>query len=127
MSSFVLENKLKEIDIVTDKIILNINNKYKTIKNNIMDSNYRLLYYLYYTNTLERPKRIYIQRKMLVEIKLLDLYFYKLYTYKEISKDKYIAISKKYITITKLIYGWIKSESRVKWYRRGLLKDKKVY
>ena len=113
MSSFVLENKLKEIDIVTDRIILNINNKYKTIKNNIMDSNYRLLYYLYYTNTLERPKRIYIQRKMLVEIKLLDLYFYKLYTYKEISKDKYIAISKKYITITKLIYGWIKSESRV--------------
>ncbi len=113
MSSFVLENKLKEIDIIIDKIILNINNKYKTIKNNIMDSNYRLLYYLYYTNTLERPKRIYIQRKMLVEIKLLDLYFYKLYTYKEISKDKYIAISKKYITITKLIYGWIKSESRV--------------
>ena len=113
MSSFVLENKLKEIDIVTDKIILNINNKYKTIKNNIMDSNYRLLYYLYYTNTLERPKRIYIQRKMLVEMKLWELYFYKLYTYKEIYKDKYIAISKKYITITKLIYGWIKSESRV--------------
>lgn len=51
---------------------------------------------------------------MLVEVKLLDYYYYKLYTYKEISKDKYISISKKYITITKLIYGWIKSESRVK-------------
>ena len=127
MSSFVLENKLKEIDIITDKVILNINNKYKTTKNSIIDSNYKLLYYLYYTNTLERPKRIYIQRKMLVEVKLLDYYYYKLYTYKEISKDKYISISKKYITITKLIYGWIKSESRVKWYRRGLLKDKKVY
>ena len=34
MSNFVLENKLKEIDIITDKIILNINNKYKTTKNN---------------------------------------------------------------------------------------------
>ena len=113
MSNFVLENKLKEIDIITDKIILNINNKYKTLKNSIIDSNYKLLYYLYYTNTLERPKRIYIQRKMLVEVKLLDYYYYKLYTYKEISKDKYISISKKYITITKLIYGWIKSESRV--------------
>ena len=89
MSSFVLENKLKEIDIITDKIILNINNKYKTTKNSIIDSNYKLLYYLYYTNTLERPKRIYIQRKMLVEVKLLDYYYYKLYTYKEISKDKY--------------------------------------
>ena len=114
MSDFVLENKLKEIDIITDKIILNINNKYKILKNNIIDANYKLLYYLYYTNTLERPKRIYIQRKMLVEVKLLDYYYYKLYTYKEISKDKYISISKKYITITKLIYGWIKSESRVK-------------
>ena len=112
MSNFVLETKLKEIDIITDKIILNINNKYKTLKNNIIDSNYKLLYYLYYTNTLERPKRIYIQRKMLVEVKLLDYYYYKLYTYKEISKDKYMSISKKYITITKLIYGWIKSESR---------------
>ena len=60
MSSFVLENKLKEIDIITDKIILNINNKYKTTKNSIIDSNYKLLYYLYYTNTLEKSKRIYI-------------------------------------------------------------------
>ena len=60
MSNFVLETKLKEIDIITDKIILNINNKYKTLKNNIIDSNYKLLYYLYYTNTLEKSKRIYI-------------------------------------------------------------------
>ena len=108
-----ITNKIKEISIITDKIILNINNKYKTTKNSIIDSNYKLLYYLYYTNTLEKPKRIYIQRKMLVEVKLLDYYYYKIYTYKEISKDKYISISKKYITITKLIYGWIKSESRV--------------
>mgnify|MGYP005768365837 CR=1 FL=1 len=127
MSNFVLENKIKEIDTITERMVLNINNKYKTLKNNIIDSNYKLLYYLYYTNTLERPKRIYIQRKMLVEVKLLDYYYYKLYSYKEISKDKYISISKKYITITKLIYGWIKSESRVKWYRRCLLKDKKIY
>ena len=113
MSNFVLENELKEIDITSNNIILNINNKYKATKNSIIESNYKLLYYLYYTNTLERPKRIYIQRKMLVEVKLLDYYYYKLFTYKEISKDKYISISKKYITITKLIYGWVKSESRL--------------
>ncbi len=34
MSSFVLENKLKEIDTITERIVLNINNKYKTTKNN---------------------------------------------------------------------------------------------
>ena len=104
---------MKTITIIP-QILQHSDNKYKITKNNIIDSNYKLLYYLYYTNTLERPKRIYIQRKMLVEVKLLDYYYYKLYTYKEISKDKYISISKKYITITKLIYGWIKSESRVK-------------
>ncbi len=114
MSNFVLETKIKEIDMIVSNIVLNINNKYKIIKSNILEANYKLLYYLYYTNTLERSKRVYIQRKMLVEVKLLDYYFYKLYTYQEISKDKYQNISKKYITITKLIYGWIKSESRIK-------------
>ena len=54
MSDFVLENKLKEIDIITDKIIFNINNKYKTLKNNIIDSNYKLLYYLYCTKFLTK-------------------------------------------------------------------------
>ena len=44
MSNFVLENKIKEIDVIADKIILNINNKYKTTKNSIIDSNYKLLY-----------------------------------------------------------------------------------
>lgn len=78
MSNFVLENKIKEIDTITERVVLNINNKYKTTKNNIIDSNYKLLYYLYYTNTLERPKRIYIQRKMLVEVKLLDYYYYNM-------------------------------------------------
>ena len=34
MSSFDLENKLKEIDTITERIVLNINNKYKTTKNN---------------------------------------------------------------------------------------------
>ena len=111
MSSFVLETKLKEMDISLEKLVLNINNKYKIVKNKILDANYQLLYYLYYTNTLEKSKRIYIQRKMLVEIKLLDLYLYKLYEYQEITKKKYIFFSKRYITITKLIYGWIKSES----------------
>ena len=111
MSSFVLETKLKEMDISLEKLVLNINNKYKVVKNRILDANYQLIYYLYYTNTLERPKRIYIQRKMLVEVKLLDLYLFKLYGYQEITKEKYAFFSKKYITITKLIYGWIKSES----------------
>lgn len=108
MSNFVLETKLKEMDILLEKLVLNINNKYKVVKNKILDANYQLLYY---TNTLEKSKRIYIQRKMLVEIKLLDLYLYKLYKYQEITKEKYIFFSKRYITITKLIYGWIKSES----------------
>ena len=31
MSSFVLENKLKEIDTITERIVLNINNKYNML------------------------------------------------------------------------------------------------
>lgn len=114
MTNFVLETKLRELDLLIDEVIINVNNKYKSLKNNIVDTNYKLLYNLYYTNTLESNKRIYTQRKMLIDVKMLDLYFYKLYKYNEISYSKYKNISRRYITVTKLIYGWIKSEDKSK-------------
>lgn len=114
MSNFVLETKLRKLDLLIDEVIINVNNKYKSLKNNIVDTNYKLIYNLYYTNTLESNKRIYTQRKMLIDVKMLDLFFYKLYKYNEISYSNYKNISRRYITVTKLIYGWIKSEDKSK-------------
>ena len=46
MSSFVLETKLKEMDISLEKLVLNINNKYKVVKNKIwmLIINYYIIY-----------------------------------------------------------------------------------
>ena len=46
MSNFVLETKLRELDLLIDEVIINVNNKYKSLKNNIVDTNYKLLYKL---------------------------------------------------------------------------------
>ena len=39
MSNFVLETKLRELDLLIDEVIINVNNKYKSLKNNIVDTN----------------------------------------------------------------------------------------
>ena len=41
MSNFVLETKLRELDLLIDEVIINVNNKYKSLKNNIVDTNYK--------------------------------------------------------------------------------------
>ena len=48
------------------------------------------------------------QRKIIVNIKMLDFYFNQLYLYKVITKDHYNSISSNLVIILKLIYGWMK-------------------
>ena len=57
---------------------------------------------------LEINKRKNYQRKILVNIKMLDFYFYKLLKYKVINDNHYEKISKNIVTILKLTLGWMK-------------------
>lgn len=90
------------------KFIINLDNTYKSIKDIIIKNIYSILNDIYYCNLLEVNKRKNYQRKIIVNIKMLDFYFHQLYLYKVITKDHYNNISNNLVIILKLIYGWMK-------------------
>lgn len=58
-----------------EKLVINLNNSYKDIKTRIINTMYNILEDIYYTNLLEINKRKNYQRKIIVNIKMLDYYF----------------------------------------------------
>jgi hypothetical protein len=112
MNEFYIARYVKDLIMEEESIIVNINNKYKEIKNKILDSSYKLLEDIYYINMLDINKRLFNQKRLLVDIKMLDFCYYKLYISKEINDNTYKIISKKLISLTKMIYGWIKYGSK---------------
>ena len=102
---------LKEYKLFMDRyegIIYNLDNSFRDIKTRIINSMYDILENIYYCNMLEVNKRKNYQRKILVNIKMLDYYFYKLLKCKVITDNHYEKITKNLITILKLTLEWMK-------------------
>lgn len=91
-----------------EKLVINLNNSYKDIKTRIINTMYNILESIYYTNLLEINKRKNYQRKIIVKIKMLDYYFYKLYKDNIILEINYNKINNNLLTILKLVLGWMK-------------------
>ena len=91
-----------------EKLVINLNNSYKDIKTRIINTKYNILEDIYYTNLLEINKRKNYQRKIIVKIKMLDYYFYKLYKDNIILEINYNKINNNLLTILKLVLGWMK-------------------
>lgn len=91
-----------------EKLVINLNNSYKDIKTRIINTMYNILEDIYYTNLLEINKRKNYQRKIIVNIKILDYYFYKLYKDNIILEINYNKINSNLLTILKLVLGWMK-------------------
>ena len=92
----------------SEKLVINLNNSYKDIKTRIINTMYNILESIYYTNLLEVNKRKNYQRKIIVNIKMLDYYFYKLYKDNVILEINYNKINNNLLTILKLVLGWMK-------------------
>lgn len=91
-----------------EKLVINLNNSYKDIKTRIINTMYNILESIYYTNLLEINKRKNYQRKIIVKIKMLDYYFYKLYKDNIILEINYNKVNNNLLTILKLVLGWMK-------------------
>lgn len=91
-----------------EKLVINLDNSYKDIKNRIINTMYEILEDIYYCNLLEINKRKNYQRKIIVKIKMLDYYFNKLLKYKLILDKQYEDISKRLMILLKLTLGWMK-------------------
>ena len=71
-----------------EKVVINLDNSYKDIKNRIINTMYEILEDIYYCNLLEINKRKNYQRKIIVKIKMLDYYFGSIYK-KKLILDKH--------------------------------------
>ena len=91
-----------------EKLVINLDNSYKDIKNRIINTMYEILEDIYYCNLLEINKRKNYQRKIIVKIKMLDYYFNKLLKYKLILDKHHEDISKRLMILLKLTLGWMK-------------------
>lgn len=100
---------LKKTIIYLDKIVINFPNTDKVLKDKIMLSIYNALEYTYMANEIS-GNRINYQKKIIVNIKMIDFYFKLALDKKYISYKKYTKIGNVLLNNLKQIYGWIKYE-----------------
>lgn len=96
-----------------ENVVLNVDNRYRSLKSRMIDEEYLILELLYFTNRLDIKKRRYHQNKILAKISLLDYMFFQLFLKKQISKEKYEKISLSLLSLTKQIQGWMKYENNL--------------
>lgn len=108
---FKIVNNVKDFIKNIDKIIINYPRSEFNLKNRIENTSYDLLELIYLGNSCE--DKDYIQRQIVSKISMLDFYIEISYDKKCISLKKLNLLSSKLDIIRKMIYGWIKSESKL--------------
>lgn len=94
-----------------DGIAVNIPNKEKILKDRLYNDSYMILYLVYRCNYNSNNKREYY-KDILSNISMLDFYLEKCLKNKYINSRTCEKLSNELLRITKMIYGWVKSEGR---------------
>lgn len=104
---FVVIINIKDFIYFIDSIIVNYPKKEYVLKDRLQETSYCLLELAYIGNVTD--EKIKILKKMISKINMLDFYLEMSYNKKCLSQKKLNVVCRKLETITKLIYGWIKS------------------
>lgn len=105
---FLISKYMKEFINNIDKIIINIPNKERVIKDKLYITSYNILYLIYKANyTSNKSIRYNICLDILANINMLDYYLERCYMNKYLSKKQVLSRIEKLTTITKMIYGWM--------------------
>ena len=106
-SDFRIIKQFKKFILSLNDILIEYPKKEKVLKDKIIDTSYEILELMLLANIKENKKEI--QESIISKLSMLDFYF-------EISlKEKYITEKKchnlcnELLTITKMVYGWIKN------------------
>lgn len=111
MNDLLIITKIKETSLYIGKIIINFPKVEIILKHHIEIDLYDLLSYIYEAN-YNKENRIDILYKSLIKIKMLDFYMRICLDKNIISYKKFIKICTYLNEITKMIFGWIKSEKK---------------
>ena len=108
---FIIIKNIKLFIYSLDSIIVNIPNRDKIIKDRLYNTSYNILYLVYRCNYNSENKKEYY-KDILSNISMIDFYIERCLKNKYINNKVCEKISKDLLKITKMIYGWIKSESK---------------
>ena len=111
MNDFMIINNIKLFIYSLDGIVVNIPNKDKILKDRLYNDSYMILYLVYRCNYNSNNKREYY-KDILSNISMLDFYLERCLNNKYINSRTCEKLSNELLRITKMIYGWVKSESR---------------
>ena len=110
-NDFIIIKNIKLFIYSLDSIIVNIPNRDKIIKDRLYNTSYNILYLVYRCNYNSENKKEYY-KDILSNISMIDFYIERCLKNKYINNKVCEKISKDLPKITKMIYGWIKSESK---------------
>ena len=110
-NDFIIIKNIKLFIYSLDSIIVNIANRDKIIKDRLYNTSYNILYLVYRCNYNSENKKEYY-KDILSNISMIDFYIERCLKNKYINNKVCEKISKDLLKITKMIYGWIKSESK---------------
>ena len=108
-NNFLIIKNVKLFINSLDDIVNVIPNKDRVLKNRIYNTTYDILYYLNLSNYSKSKEYDNI---ILSNISMLDFYLERCLKNKYISSKLCEKKSYELLRITKMLYGWIKSESR---------------
>lgn len=111
MNDFKIVKNIKLFIYSLDNIVINIPNKDKVIKEKLYNTSYDILYLVYRCNYKSENKNEYY-KDILSNISMLDFYLERGLKNKYINNKVCEKLSNNLLIIMKMIYGWIKSESK---------------
>jgi len=105
---FLVVRHIKEFIYSIDELVVNFPRKDFVIKDRIVNDGLDILELVYIAN-IDNNKELKI--KILSKLSMLDFYLERSYKNNIISEKVLKKYSNKLASITKLIYGWLRSES----------------
>ena len=112
-NDFLIVKNMKIFINDINSIVINYPRYEIVIKNRIQDTSLDILEYIYYANYIkDMDKKNDIRKKILSKISMLDYYLEYSFKKKYISEKLLYKKSNQLDILTKLVYGWIKSDNK---------------
>ena len=111
MNDFMIIKNIKLFIYNLDNIVINIPNKDRILKDRLYNTNYYILYLVYRCNYNSNDKKEYY-KDILSNISMLDFYLERCLKNKYINNKVCEKLSNDLLKINKMIYGWIRNESK---------------